>query len=124
MEPVGLIPPLLGAPVVDAAGGPAGTVADLLADPSTGRPVWAVVRLPDGATVTIPHAIMRSHARALALPCGADHVAAAPPADQAAALCRHFDVAPWELPHPDGLRGLAAAPAAPAATAAPVAAAA
>ena len=77
MEPVGLIPPLLGAPVVDAAGAPAGAVADLLADPATGRPAWAVVRLPAGATVTVPHAILRSHARDLALPCGADHLAAA-----------------------------------------------
>ena len=112
MEPVGLIPPLLGAPVVDAAGAPAGAVADLLADPATGRPAWAVVRLPAGATVTVPHAILRSHARDLALPCGADHLAAAPPPDQAAALCRHFDVAPWELPRPDALPGLAAAPVA------------
>src|SRR3954466_3427410 len=66
MEPVGLIPPLLGAPVVDAAGAPAGAVADLLADPATGRPAWAVVRLPTGTTVTVPHALLRSHARDLA----------------------------------------------------------
>jgi hypothetical protein len=109
MEPVGLIPPLLGAPVVDATGAPAGAVADVLADPVTGCPAWTVVRLADGTAVTVPHAVLRSHARDLALPCGADHLAAAPPPDQAAALCRHFDVAPWALPRPDALRGLAAA---------------
>jgi hypothetical protein len=113
MEPVGLIPSLLGAPVVDAAGAPAGAVADLLADPVTGRPAWAVVRLADGTAVTVPHAILRSHARDLALPCGTDHLASAPPPEHAAALCRHFDVAPWDLPRPDGLAGLAVAPVAP-----------
>jgi hypothetical protein len=109
MEPVGVIPPLLGAPVVDATGALAGAVADVLPDPLTGRPAWTVVRLADGTAVTVPHAILRSHARDLALPCGTDHLVAAPSPEHPAALCRHFDVAPWELPRPDGLPGLAAA---------------
>ncbi|HSD79773.1 MAG TPA: hypothetical protein VLB47_03900 [Solirubrobacteraceae bacterium] len=108
MEGVGLIPPLLGAPVVAACGTPAGTVADLLVDGVSGRPAWALLHRPAPAgPVLVPAPALRSRCRAVELPWDAAHVARAPAAGdwrdapspaQAAALCRHYGVSPWDVP--------------------------
>lgn len=100
MDAPGLIPSLIGAPL--AAGEQlAGTVEDLLVCPSSGRPLWLLVRLDDCPVpyTFVPAGRLVSRPDAVAVPFEEDMVRAAPvrlaaPApvsrEQAARLSRHY----------------------------------
>jgi hypothetical protein len=95
---LGIIPPLLGAPVRTADGLTAGAIGDLLVEPRTGRPVWAVVELPGrGEPALVPADALHTRCRAVELPFTRDRIAAAPASADATELCRHYGVAPWDL---------------------------
>lgn len=122
MPAVGLIPALVGAPVLTSDDAAVGMVADLLVDAETGRPAWLVLGRPgDREPALVPAALLRTRCRAVALACAADVLAAAPPAahppsaGQAKRLCRHFGVSVWDVPVESPLaavRGTGAAPVA------------
>src|SRR4051794_12325654 len=100
----GVIPSLLGAPVVGADAERLGEVDDLLVDDRTGRPAWVVVRLAgDGRTTAVPCAALRSRVRALQTTCTAWALAAVAGRAPEPLLARHFDVAPWDLPRLEDL---------------------
>jgi hypothetical protein len=69
MDAPGLIPSLIGAPLSPAGGPVAGTVEDLLVDP-TSRPVWLLVRLRGGDRpyTFVPAQRMATRADAIVVP--------------------------------------------------------
>jgi hypothetical protein len=102
MNPPGVIPALIGAPLAAADGEIAGTVVGLLVD-SWHRPAWLVVRLhgADGGHTFVPALRMRSRRAGIAVPHAEDVIRSAPvrlaapavlaPGD-AVRLCRHYGV--------------------------------
>jgi hypothetical protein len=102
MDPPGVIPALIGAPLVAADGEIAGTVVGLLVD-SWHRPAWLVVCLagPAGAHTFVPALRMRNRRAGIAVPHHAAVIRSAPvrlaaPAvlapGEAVRLCRHYGV--------------------------------
>jgi len=107
MVVAGVIPSLLGAPVVDADGVATGVVADLLADGRTGRPAWIVVALHgDGPVACVPVAALRTRTRSIQVGCRASALAEIAGAPPEPLLGRRFGVGPWDLPPLEALRGL------------------
>jgi hypothetical protein len=102
MDPPGVIPALIGAPLAAADGEITGTVAGLLVD-SWHRPAWLVVRLtgPAGGHTFVPALRMRNRRAGVAVAHGAEVIRSAPvrlaapavlaPGD-AVRLCRHYGV--------------------------------
>jgi hypothetical protein len=102
MNPPGVIPALIGAPLTAADGEIAGTVVALLVD-SWHRPAWLAVRLHDagGGHTFVPALRMRHRRTGIAVPHARDVIRSAPvrlagpavlaPGD-AVRLCRHYGV--------------------------------
>ena len=104
MDAPGLVPSLLGTPVLDAGGELVGRVDDVLFDERTHQLAWFVIgRWTLPATLVAPSAVgyrLRCHAEAL----GASAVVA--DRDGAVAVCRRFGVL---LPSPGPWSGVRAA---------------
>jgi hypothetical protein len=103
MNPSGCIPSFIGAPLADRDGVVAGTIEDLLFDEHTHRPVWLLVRLPDGQApyTFVPGDRLSSRRDTVSVPFAADEIRSSPvrlpvPAgaarEHAVRLCRHFGV--------------------------------
>jgi hypothetical protein len=110
MEPLGLLPALLGARAYDEIGARLGHVADVLFDERTERPAWLLLVLlrAQDRFVLVPAAGVRHHAQGIELPVPRALVRTAPIAsgppnelgpEHARALAAHYGVAatpgPW-----------------------------
>lgn len=110
MEPLGLLPPLLGARAYDEIGARLGHVADVLFDARTERPAWLLLVLLRATDrfVLVPARGVRHHPHGLDLPVPRALVRTAPTAagppnelgpEHARALAAHYGVAagpgPW-----------------------------
>lgn len=110
MEPIGLLPSLLGARAYDEIGARLGHVADVLFDERTQRPAWLLLVLLRATDrfVLVPAAGVSHHPAGIDLPLPRALVRTAPlsagppnelAADHARALARHYGVpcgiGPW-----------------------------
>jgi hypothetical protein len=100
MRATGIVPALHDQPLRDRAGALVGSVEDLLADATTNRPAWLVVRLRDGRRTVVPARGSRPALDGTRVPHPAATVRACPATltgptlgrEHVVGVCRHYGV--------------------------------